>query len=71
MLFDYLYVGNPCWIMVGFVEHTPKFHEYNVCIGNTVRLSEIVDIIGTECGRGFLLVCLRMETLYLPACPLA
>lgn len=53
MMFDYLYIEDLCRIMVWFVEHTPKYHEYNVCTGSAVRLSEIADIIGTECGRGF------------------
>lgn len=52
MLFDYLYIEDLCRIMVWFVEHTPKYHEYNVCTGNAVRLSEMADIIGAECGRG-------------------
>lgn len=52
MLFDYLYIEDLCRIMAWFVEHTPKFHAYNVCTGNSVRLSEIADVIGAECGRG-------------------
>ena len=51
MEFDYLYIDDLCQIMIWFIEHTPKFHDYNVCTGKAVRLSEIAEIIGKECGR--------------------
>lgn len=53
MEFDYLYIDDLCRIMVWFIEHTPRHHDYNVCTGHSVRLSEIADIIGERCGRGF------------------
>lgn len=52
MEFDYLYIDDLCRIMVWFIEHTPKYHDYNVCTGHSVRLSEIADIIGERCGKG-------------------
>ena len=52
MRFDYLYIDDLCQIMLWFIEHTPKYHDYNVCTGNSIRLSEIADSIGKECGRG-------------------
>lgn len=49
MLFDYLYIDDLCQIVIWFIEHTPKFHDYNVCTGNAVRLSEIADTIQSKC----------------------
>ena len=53
MQFDYLYIDDLCRIVVWFIEHTPKFHDYNVCTSNAVRLSEIAELIGSKCGSGF------------------
>ncbi len=53
MEFDYLYIDDLCRIMVWFIEHTPRYHDYNVCTGHNVKLSEIAVIIGERCGRGF------------------
>lgn len=65
MEFDYLYINDLCRIMVWFIEHTPRYHDYNVCTGHSVRLSEIANIIGERCGRGFP-VCILSEGQKLP-----
>lgn len=51
MLFDYLYIDDLCEIMIWFIEHIPKFHDYNVCTGNAVRLSELGLAIKQKCCR--------------------
>ena len=53
MEFDYLNIGDLCGLMPWFIEHTPKHHDYNVCTGIPVRLSEIAAILREQCGSPF------------------
>lgn len=53
MEFDYLYIDDLRRLMIWYIEHTPEFHDYNVCTGSAVRLSRIAELIGQRCGRGF------------------
>lgn len=53
MEFDYLYIDDLCRLVEWFIEHTPKFHDYNVCTGRAFRLSDIADIIREICGTPF------------------
>lgn len=48
--FDYLYVNDLCKIMEWFIEHTPHFHHYNVCTGNTFDLYTIANKINQVTG---------------------
>lgn len=63
--FDYLYIDDLCRIMVWFIEHTPKYHDYNVCTGHSARLSEIADIIRDRCGKK-IPICILEEGEKLP-----
>ncbi len=53
MQFDYLYVDDLCRLMPWFIEHTPKHHDYNVCTGVPIRLSEIAAMLREQCGSPF------------------
>lgn len=48
--FDYMYVEDLLGIIKWFIEHTPKFHDYNVCSALPRRLSEIVSYVDKQIG---------------------
>ncbi len=50
-LFDYLYVKDMCRIVEWFIENTPKYHDYNVCSGNPILLSDIAKLIREISGK--------------------
>ena len=49
MQFDYLYINDLCSIVSWFIEHTPKYHDYNICTGKSVRLSELANLLQSKC----------------------
>lgn len=50
-MFDYLYVEDLPPIVIWFLEHTPEFHDYNVCTGRPVSLREIADVVQEVSGK--------------------
>lgn len=50
-MFDYLYVEDLAPIVIWFLEHEPRFHDYNVCTGKPVSLREIADVVLEVSGK--------------------
>ena len=50
-MFDYLYVEDLAPIVIWFLEHEPKFHDYNVCTGRPISLREIADVVLEISGK--------------------
>lgn len=50
-MFDYLYVEDLAPVVVWFLEHTPRFHDYNVCTGRSVSLREIAETVLKVSGK--------------------
>lgn len=46
--FDYLYVDDYAKYITYFVDHTPKFHDYNSTSGIRLKLSTIAEIVRTQ-----------------------
>ncbi len=46
--FDYMWVKDIVPVLEYFIENTPQFHDYNVCSGTSVRITEIADMIRNE-----------------------
>lgn len=44
-MFDYLYVEDLPPIVIWFLEHQPRYHDYNVCTGNAVDLVSIAHTV--------------------------
>lgn len=47
-LFDYMYVEDLAYIFEWFIENKPKHHDYNICTGNPISLSEIAKIVAQK-----------------------
>lgn len=50
-MFDYLYVEDLAPIVIWFMEHEPRFHDYNVCTGRPVSLRAIADVVLEVSGK--------------------
>lgn len=50
-MFDYLYVEDLASIVIWFLEHEPRYHDYNVCTGRPVSLREIADVVLEVSGK--------------------
>lgn len=50
-MFDYLYVKDLAPIVIWFLEHEPKSHDYNVCTGKPVSLRGIADVVLEVSGK--------------------
>lgn len=50
-MFDYLYVEDLAPIVIWFLEHEPRFHDYNVCTGRPVSLREIAEAVLEVSGK--------------------
>jgi len=50
-MFDYLYIDDLTPIVIWFLEHEPKFHDYNVCTAQPVSLREIADVVLAVSGK--------------------
>ena len=48
MSFDYLYIEDLCNMMPWFIENTPQHHDYNVCTGVSVHLSELAVMLRSK-----------------------
>lgn len=47
-MFDYLYIDDFGHIVAHFIEHTPKYHDYNVCSGKRISLLEIAKKVSEQ-----------------------
>ena len=45
VFFDYMYINDFCTIVKWFIDHTPKFHTYNVVTGKKIDLLTIANMI--------------------------
>lgn len=43
--FDYLYIDDYAKYILYFIDHIPKFHDYNATSGTRIKLSAIADIV--------------------------
>ena len=50
-MFDYMYVGDLGPVFAAFVEGSPRFHDYNVCTGERISLSEVARIVARQMGN--------------------
>lgn len=50
MNFDYLYIDDLCKILEWFIEHTPKYHHYNVCTSQVIDLFSLAKMINEVSG---------------------
>lgn len=50
-LFDYLYIDDMCKVVEWFIENKPQYHDYNVCSGQPILLSEIAQCINKISGK--------------------
>lgn len=49
--FDYLYIEDLPEIIKWFISNTPKYHDYNVCMGVPFSLSDLVKIVLTAMDK--------------------
>ena len=50
-MFDFLYINDLAPIIVWFLEHQPKYHDYNVCTGQPVDLVGIAKTVLEVSGK--------------------
>ncbi len=50
-MFDFLYIDDLAPIVAWFLEHVPKYHDYNVCTGQPVDLLSIAETILEVSGK--------------------
>jgi GDP-L-fucose synthase len=50
-LFDFLYIEDLPPIVIWFLEHTPLYHDYNVCTGQPIDLVSIAKIVRDVSGK--------------------
>lgn len=52
-LFDYIHVSDLVKVIDWFILNEPKYHDYNICSGRSMKLSEIAQIINYKLkGKG-------------------
>ena len=49
--FDYLYIDDYIKYLIYFIEHTPKYHDYNATSGKRIKLSDIAEIVRDLMGN--------------------
>lgn len=50
-MFDFLYIDDLAPVVIWFLEHEPKFHDYNVCTGQPVDLVSIAKMVLGVSGK--------------------
>lgn len=50
-MFDFLYIDDLAPIVIWFLEHQPKYHDYNVCTGQPVDLVSIAETVREISGK--------------------
>lgn len=56
--FDFLYIDDLMPVLKWFLENTPQYHDYNVCTGMPVRLTEIAAAVKRVSGKSLDIVLL-------------
>lgn len=51
--FDYLYVDDYARYVKYFMDHIPRHHDYNVCSGIRIRLSDIAEIVREQLNNKY------------------
>lgn len=46
--FDYIWVKDLVPVLEYFIEKTPRFHDYNICSGTSLRITEIANMVKNE-----------------------
>lgn len=59
--FDFLYIEDLPEIVVWFIEHTPKWHDYNVGHGQEYRLMELAEMVCRISGKELPVILLSDE----------
>ena len=49
--FDFLYIDDLARIVAWFVEHTPRWHDYNICSGKDFLLTELAEKVRSVSGK--------------------
>ena len=50
-MFDFMYIDDLPSIVEWFLEHEPKYHDYNVCTGQPIDLVTIANIVNKVAGK--------------------
>ena len=59
--FDFLYIEDLPEIVAWFIEHTPKWHDYNVVHGQEYRLMELAEMVRQISGKELPVIPLSNE----------
>lgn len=59
--FDFLYIEDLPDIVKWFIEHTPRFHDYNVCHGREWQLTELAGLVRKISGKRLPITLLSQE----------
>lgn len=59
--FDFLSIEDLPGIVSWFLEHTPQFHDYNVCHGREYRLTELAELVRKVSGKDLPITLLSNE----------
>jgi len=59
--FDFLFVEDLPNIVAWFIEHTPRFHDYNICYGREYRLTELAELVQKVSGKDLPITLLSEE----------
>ncbi len=59
--FDFLFVEDLPEIVSWFIEHTPQFHDYNICHGREYRLTELAELVRKVSGKDLPIMLLSEE----------
>ena len=50
-MFDFLYIDDLAPVVIWFLEHQPKYHDYNICTGQPVDLVSIAKMVLKVSGK--------------------
>ena len=59
--FDFLFIEDLPDIVSWFIEHTPQFHDYNICHGREYRLTELAELVRKVSGKALPIDLLSSE----------
>lgn len=59
--FDFLYIEDLPPMIEWFLEHTPRYHDYNICHGRPYRLTELADMVCAVSGKALPVTVLAPE----------
>lgn len=59
--FDFLFVEDLANIVMWFIEHQPRFHDYNVCHGKEYQLTELAELVREVSEKELPIILLNKE----------